>query len=153
MAYCATALWVDSCVLPVKVCTQGHKQLWGRVGGGNIDARRVSCDIHGSKQAISNVAEKSTSGIAKILTAPRLGATLKAKYSFLLQIYRRKSLQIILSWWAKNRCANQKFPYSEIPCSQHLPPDHTANQIYHHINLRTILIISSHNLQDYINNV
>ena len=87
MAYCAIALWLDNCVLLVKACRQGHKQLWGRVGGGNNDAKRVSCDIHGSKQAISNVAEKYTSGIAKILTAPRLGETLKAKYNFLLYLY------------------------------------------------------------------
>lgn len=90
MAYCATALWVDNCVLLVKACRQGHKQLWGRVGGGNSDAQRVCCDIRGSKHAISNVAEKSTSGIAKILTAPRLGATLKAKYNFFITYIQMK---------------------------------------------------------------
>ena len=70
-----------------------------------------------------------------------------------LHLYIEKSSQIIHSGWGKNRCANQKLPYFEIPCSQHLPPDHTMNQTYHPINLRTILIISSHNLHDYINNV
>jgi hypothetical protein len=38
--------------------------------------------MHGSKQAVGNVAEKSTSAIAKILTVPRLGATLKVNYNY-----------------------------------------------------------------------
>lgn len=90
LAYCAIALWLESCVLLVKACRQGHKQLWGRVGGGNSDEQRVSCEIHGAKQAVSNIAEKSTLGIAKILTIPRLGATLKAEDNFLLFLYSRK---------------------------------------------------------------
>jgi len=93
LAYRATALWLGNCVLLVKGCGQGHKQLWGRVGGGgggNSDAQRVSCDKRASKQAISYVAEKSTSRTAKILTVPRLEATVKAKDNFLLHLHSRK---------------------------------------------------------------
>jgi hypothetical protein len=90
LAYCAIALWLDNRVLLVIACRQGHKQLWGRVGGGNSDAQRVCCHIRRSKQENSNVAEKYTSGTAKILTVPRLGATLKARDNFLLHFYSRK---------------------------------------------------------------
>jgi hypothetical protein len=89
LAYCATALWLDNCVLLVTACRQGHKQLWGWVGG-NSAAQRVSCDESPSKQTISYVAEKYTSGIAKILTVPRLGAILMAKDNFLLHLYSTK---------------------------------------------------------------
>jgi len=59
-------------------------------GGGNSDAQRVSCDKRVSKQAISNVAEKSTSGTAKILTVSRLEATVKAMGNFLLHLHSIK---------------------------------------------------------------